>query len=129
MAGGARIIITRVFEPDEIGRQILPHMEALGAAIAARAQRIVPKRTWALHDTISAEASHMNGRVTATVGAGGGDVDYALYVEKGTSKMAAQPYLRPALAQSTSGDLNYGGTGAGRHGVTSRRARARGRLG
>lgn len=35
------------------------------------------------------------GSVTYTVGT---NVEYALYVEYGTSRMAAQPYLRPAAA-------------------------------
>jgi len=31
------------------------------------------------------------------------DVDYAVYVELGTSKMAAQPFLRPAIASVMGG--------------------------
>lgn len=33
----------------------------------------------------------------------GSDVEYAAYVEFGTSKMAAQPYLRPALEEARRG--------------------------
>jgi HK97 gp10 family phage protein len=36
------------------------------------------------------------------VGAGNDHVDYAAYVELGTSKMAAQPYLKPAAYRARS---------------------------
>lgn len=125
-----RIRITRVTDGDEIARQVLPHMEALGRAVGARMQRLVPKRTWALHDTISTETERKGSRVTTTVGFGNDKVDYGLEVERGTSKMRAQPFARPALAQSRAGDLNYRGAGIRRHGVrtiTSRRTRLRAR--
>lgn len=125
-----RIRITRVTDGDEIARQVLPHMEALGQAVGARMQRLVPKRTWALHDTISTETERKGSRVTTTVGFGNDEVDYGLEVERGTSKMRAQPFARPALAQSRAGDLNYSGAGIRRHGVrtiTSRRTRLRAR--
>lgn len=125
-----RIRITRVTDGDEIARQVLPHMEALGQAVGARMQRLVPKRTWALHDTISTETERKGSRVTTTVGFGNDKVDYGLEVERGTSKMRAQPFARPALAQSRAGDLNYRGAGIRRHGVrtiTSRRTRLRAR--
>lgn len=127
-----RIKITRVTDGDDIARQMLPHMTALGQAIGARMQRIVPKRTWALHDTVSNETSRSGSKVTTTVGFGGGDVDYGMAVEKGTSKMRAQPFARPALEQSRAGDLNYSGRGIVRHGirtVTTRRTRLRDRSG
>ena len=125
-----RIRITRVTDGDEIARQVLPHMEALGQAVGSRMQRLVPKRTWALHDTISTETERKGSRVTTTVGFGNDKVDYGLEVERGTSKMRAQPFARPALAQSRAGDLNYCGAGIRRHGVrtiTSRRTRLRAR--
>ena len=125
-----RIRITRVTDGDEIARQVLPHMEALGQAVGARMQRLVPKRTWALHDTISTETERKGSRVTTTIGFGDDKVDYGLEVERGTSKMRAQPFARPALAQSRAGDLNYRGAGIRRHGVrtiTSRRTRLRAR--
>ena len=127
-----RIRITRVTDGDEIARQMLPHMEALGQAVGARMQRLVPKRTWSLHDSIATETERKGSRVTTTVSFGGGDVDYGLHVERGTSKMRAQPFARPALAQSKAGDLNYSGAGIRRHGVrtiTSRRTRLRARGG
>lgn len=124
----ARIKITRVTDGEEIALQVVPHMAALGQAIGARMQRLVPKRTWALHDTIDSKVEQHGAKVTLNVTAGGGAVDYAMHVERGTSRMAAQPYMRPALAQSRAGDLDYSGRGIGRHGVvtiSSRRSRLR----
>lgn len=120
-----KLRITRVLAADELGTQIEPKMQALGQAIGARAQRLVPKRTFALHDSIGTETRRSGATVTTTVGAGGGDVNYALYVERGTSKMAAQPYLRPALLQSTNGDLTYTGGGITTRGGGGRPARRR----
>lgn len=130
MPNDARIRITRVVDEEELGRQIEPKMEKLGQAMGARMQRLVPKRTWALHDTISASTERKGAVVTTTVGAGGEGVDYALDVERGTSKMRAQPYMRPAFAQTTGRDLAYSGKGITTHGVvafSSRRARVRAR--
>jgi HK97 gp10 family phage protein len=128
-----RIRITRVTDGDEIARQMLPHMEGLGQAVGARMQRLVPKRSWALHDSIETESEVKGSRVTTTVGFGDDDeVDYGLAVERGTSKMRAQPFARPALLQSKAGDLNYRGAGIRRHGIrtiTSRRTRLRARGG
>lgn len=127
----ARIRITRVVDDETLGRQIEPKMAALMQAMGARAQRLVPKRTWALHDTITAGVERSGSKVVGTLGAGGtDDVEYALDVERGTSKMTAQPYLRPAFAQTTSADLRYRGKGITTHGVvafSSRRARVRAR--
>ena len=125
-----RIQITRVTDGAELARQIEPRMAALGEAIGARMQRLVPKRSWALHDTIGAETERSGSRVTTTVGFGSEDVDYGLHVERGTSRMRAQPFARPALLQSKAGDLNYSGKGIARHGVvsaTTRRSRVRDR--
>lgn len=130
MPNEARIRITRTVNDAELGRQIAPKMEKLGSAIGARAQRLAPKRTWALHDSVVSVTEQRGATVVTTVGAGSSDVGYALAVERGTSKMSAQPYLRPAFAQTTGRDLNYAGKGITRHGVvsfTSRRARVRGR--
>jgi HK97 gp10 family phage protein len=130
MPNDARIRITRVVDPDKLGEQIEPKMTKLGEAMGARMQRIVPKRTWALHDTITATTERKGATVVTTVGAGSDEVDYALDVERGTSKMAAQPYMRPAFAQTTGADLRYNGKGITRHGVvafSSRRQRTRAR--
>jgi HK97 gp10 family phage protein len=117
----ARIRITRVTNPDELGRQIEPKMRNLTNAIGRRMQRIVAKKSWALHDTIVTGVERDGARVTGTIGAGSAKVDYWDMVERGTSKMKAQPYMRPALLQSKSKDLNYEGTLAQRHGTAAER--------
>ncbi|UYL87141.1 hypothetical protein QEH40_gp20 [Microbacterium phage OscarSo] len=130
MPNTAKIRITRVVNEEELGRQIEPKMEALGQALGARMQRLVPKRTWALHDTIDTETTRAGAKVTTVVGFGSDEVDYGLDVERGTSKMRAQPFARPAFEQTTGRDLRYSGKGVTRHGVvsfSSRRNRARGR--
>lgn len=120
-----RIRITRVLDPKDLGDQIEPKMRAFGQAIGARAQRLVPKRSFDLHNSIRAETKRVGAKIVTTVSAGGGKVDYALYVERGTSRMGAQPYLRPALLQSRAGDLKYSGGGIQTRGV--RRAARRSR--
>lgn len=127
-----RIRITTVTDGDEIARQIVPRMESLGQAVGARMQRLVPKRTWALHDTIDTVTERDGAKVTTEISAGSADVGYALHVERGTSIMRAQPYMRPALAQSRAGDLHFQGKGILRHGiqtVETRRSRLRSRSG
>jgi HK97 gp10 family phage protein len=47
---------------------------------------------------LRASITHEVAGHTATIGT---SVEYAPYVELGTSKMAAQPYLKPALADHT----------------------------
>ena len=132
MPNDARIRITRVVDDESLGRQIEPKMQALGQAMGARMQRLVPKRTWALHDTITTGTERKGSRVTTEVGFGSEDVDYGLDVERGTSKMRAQPFARPAFAQTTGADLRYKGKGIVTHGVVAfssrrQRTRARGR--
>lgn len=112
-----RIIITRIVDDDALGEQIETAMRNLGSNVARRMQRLVPKRTWALHDTISVGTERNGARVKTQVGAGGGDVDYELMVERGTSKMRAQPFMRPALAQTRNGDLKSNAGDPKRHGV------------
>lgn len=58
--------------------------------IAEAAKRIVPVDTGELHDSIHTEVSDQGMFVVASA-------DHAVFVEQGTSKMAAQPYLRPAM--------------------------------
>lgn len=125
MASEAILKITKITDGAELARQIAPKMTSLGNAVAVRMQRLVPKRTWALHDSIEAKPAEVAGaEVSVEVGFGTG---YGLFVERGTSRMRAQPFARPALLQSRAGDFNFGGSPA-RHGiVTTARQRRRGR--
>ena len=105
---GTKIRITKTASDDELGRQLEPKMANLGQAIARRMQRLVPKKTWNLHDTIAADTERNGAKVVVQVGVGGnGEADYWEVVERGTSDQTqrAQPYMRPALLQSTGRDL------------------------
>lgn len=123
----AHFVIRNTVSDSELAAILAPKVDNLGRAMARRAQRAVPKRTFALHDTIDSQTTTSGPIIRTTLSAGSGDVDYWYYVEKGTSRMAAQPYLRPALLQSRSVDLNDGGPGASRHGVRTYRPRAKSR--
>ena len=57
------------------------------------AKAIVPVDTGTLRRSITHEASATEGKV-------GTNVLYARYVEEGTRKMAARPYLKPALQKN-----------------------------
>lgn len=58
--------------------------------IANKAKRIVPVDSGILQENIRSEVTSDGMFVVA-------DTEYAEFVELGTSKMAAQPYLRPAM--------------------------------
>lgn len=62
--------------------------------IAATARQLVPKDTWQLHDSIQA-ISIRTGKEAEVVAL----TDYAAFVEYGTYRMAAQPYIGPAVEQ------------------------------
>lgn len=107
---GAKMRITKVAAPGVLDDDLLVMGNNLGNAIGRRARRIVPKRTWRLHDSIRVTTKMLApGKVRTVVTAGGIVngvlVDYAGEVERGTSKMRAQPYLRPAVMQSRERDL------------------------
>ena len=72
-------------------------MEAVVGRVVKNAKRIVPVDTHNLQDHIEGEVGLESGKVIGRVGT---DVDYGVYVEQGTSRMAAQPWLRPAALQA-----------------------------
>ncbi|PIB90998.1 HK97-gp10 family putative phage morphogenesis protein [Caulobacter sp. FWC2] len=57
------------------------------------AQQLAPVRTGELRDSIGGAANEQQVRLFATA-------EHARAVEEGTSKMAAQPYLAPAIAKT-----------------------------
>lgn len=64
-----------------------------------KAQAAAPVDTGTLRASIHVESITGGGSsVTATV-ATGGEADYAIYVEMGTYKMAAQPFMGPTLIE------------------------------
>ena len=127
MASGARIRITKLHN-DRIGEQLERPMRNLGNAVGRRMQRLVPKRSWRLHDSIEApEVKTLGDRVVVSIRFGGKVVSgvfvgYHMMVEQGTSKMRAQPYARPALYQSRTSDLRSTTVMAGKHGTKAERA-------
>lgn len=64
-----------------------------GYDVEARAKQLVPVRTGTLRRSIHTVIS--NNGMTATIGP---SVDYGLFVEMGTHRMPARPYMRPAAA-------------------------------
>lgn len=66
---------------------------AAGEAVANEARAMCPVDTGRLKDSITVSAGADGAQISA-------DTDYAAYVEFGTYKMAAQPFLVPALLNS-----------------------------
>ena len=64
-------------------------------AVADTARGMCPVRTGQLRSSISTSSSGESAQVFA-------DADYAIFVELGTYKMAAQPFLVPALSAAES---------------------------
>ncbi len=68
--------------------------ERTGAWAAEQARRLAPVDTGELRDSITYEVRRTATTFAIVVLAG---ANHALYVELGTSRMSAQPYLRPVL--------------------------------
>jgi HK97 gp10 family phage protein len=91
------------FTPDRSGMVALRRavedetVPRLTDAIYESSQRYVPVLTGALKRSGTTEYGAGVGRVI--YGGGPEDVEHATYQEVGTSKMQAQPYLRPAAYQ------------------------------
>lgn len=68
-------------------------LEKASADIQAQAQARAPVDTGALRSSISRSTSRAGSTVRSEIGP---TVNYGRYVEEGTSRMRAQPYLRPA---------------------------------
>ena len=82
---------------DRITEQMKPKaakiVNTYGQAITGEAAQNAPLDTGALRNSITSE-SQMTDELTFTVQDG---VEYGIFQELGTSKMAAQPFLIPAL--------------------------------
>lgn len=84
----------------EIERRTDEIVEQLADLSAADMKRTAPVDTGDMVDTIRVEKPRPLVREVKCGGeyaSSGEYVDYAVYVELGTSKMAAQPFMRPAL--------------------------------
>jgi HK97 gp10 family phage protein len=87
----------------EIEKRAMDRLEKAGELVAARARGDVPVRTGKLKDTIRVIRLKGDPKQDVRVYAGNrikGGAYYAYMVERGTKKMAAHPFLRPALNQS-----------------------------
>jgi HK97 gp10 family phage protein len=73
---------------------VVAELEVHGRIVQAQAKQIVPVDTGALQESIVVESDTDSRGPVVYVGS---HLPYAIYVELGTSRMAAQPYLRPAL--------------------------------
>jgi HK97 gp10 family phage protein len=69
-------------------------LEAIGLVAEGYAKKETPVDTGRLRNSIS----HATDKEAAYIGT---NVEYAPYVELGTSKMSAQPFLRPAATEHT----------------------------
>lgn len=70
------------------------HLKKLGIRVQRGAKRNCPVDTGRLRSSIAEELGSDSQGLVEVVGT---DVDYAPHVEFGTSRMRAQPFLRPAL--------------------------------
>lgn len=90
------VTVRLVVKSDRIGEIISRYPQAVADIIGKTtfdcqeaAQAMVPVDTGALYNSIQAEVEGFRGVVST-------DKEYAWFVEDGTWKMAAQPYMRPA---------------------------------
>lgn len=75
---------------------VLAGMTGVAEFVEAGAKEDVPVDTGALQESIEAKVIEAK-EPMVILSAGNDDVDYAIYPELGTSKMPAQPYMRPQL--------------------------------
>ena len=92
----ARVITNRQAIAALGGEDARPALDSLGGQVAARAAQLAPRRTGALAGSIGHEVVSDGGEVVARVSFDSAHY-YGFYVEVGTSRMSAQPFLRPAL--------------------------------
>lgn len=79
--------------------RLLAVMTQAGWETEKEAKRYVPVDTTNLRDSIESRTQPQRNTILTEVGT---NVEYAPHVEYGTRKMAAQPYLRPAVDEVSS---------------------------
>lgn len=72
-------------------------LKRIGLSCVRIAKRMAPVDTGRLRSSIAEELRREDGELVEIVGT---DVEYAPYVEFGTRRMRAQPFLRPAAQQA-----------------------------
>lgn len=92
---------------EEIGATAGATIEAASSAmkvttgqVQATAKQVAPKRTGFMANNISVEP--VNKTATSVTGAVNAKADYSSFVEFGTYKMSAQPFIRPAVSAAQS---------------------------
>lgn len=75
-----------IADPDEL--------DDIGRNMENSAKALAPVKTGKLRDSIESKVTTEGKRTTIKLYAG---VNYAVYIENGTSKMPAQPFLKPAF--------------------------------
>ena len=80
---------------NEVDRLIKQKLELAALIVEHTAKQLCPVLTGTLRRSITRQIEKREARV-------GSNVEYAPFVEIGTSKMTAQPYLRPALHSNMS---------------------------
>lgn len=94
----------------KIDKQNIDLIRCIARTISRTAKQLCPVKTSTLRRSIRAVVTKDIAKVQAggtwLVGGVATPVEYAGYVELGTSKMAAQPYLRPAVEQFSKMDLD-----------------------
>lgn len=74
--------------------EVAKDLQRRALQVDGAAKRLCPVDTGRLRSSITNEIGQDGGGLVALIGT---NVEYAPYVELGTSKMAAQPFLLPAL--------------------------------
>ncbi len=75
---------------DSVKKNAKAILAEVAEKVSVSAKKIVPVKTGALRESIEVNQEDLTAHI-------GSDLHYAGYIEAGTSKMSAQPYLRPAL--------------------------------
>jgi HK97 gp10 family phage protein len=78
----------------ELDREVERGMDDAAKFVTKKAKQLVPVDTGRLRASIDYELNKVRSGYKARIY---GNTEYAIFVELGTYKMDAQPYLRPAL--------------------------------
>lgn len=82
---------------NDISDKLYHRMKLASAFVQGEAKRRAPKDTGRLYKSITKEVRREG---KESVGIIGTNVEYAIFQEYGTSKMSAQPYLRPSILEN-----------------------------
>lgn len=78
---------------EQFHAELVQMITSIAVVITEEAKRLAPVDTGRLRDSIEYTVNETD--LSTEIGPRG--VEYGLYQEMGTSKMSAQPYLRPAI--------------------------------